>query len=62
MVDAILGAPMIATMAAMTTARPMAAPMLITPADKDDDVLASAMEASESIRNARAADAREWPA
>eukprot|EP00959_Pyramimonas_sp_CCMP1952_P405862 8506125-Pyramimonas_sp.AAC.1 len=40
----------------------MTAPMLITPADNDDDVLASAMKTFERVRHARAADAREWPA
>eukprot|EP00959_Pyramimonas_sp_CCMP1952_P085711 1792929-Pyramimonas_sp.AAC.1 len=40
----------------------MTAPTLTTPADKDDHVLASAMEVLEGARHACTADAREWPA
>eukprot|EP00959_Pyramimonas_sp_CCMP1952_P027560 579146-Pyramimonas_sp.AAC.1 len=39
---------MIVAMVAMTAARLMTAPMLITPADNDDDVLASAMKVFEA--------------
>eukprot|EP00959_Pyramimonas_sp_CCMP1952_P188278 3937300-Pyramimonas_sp.AAC.1 len=49
-------------MVPMTTAKPMTAPMLITPADNDDHVLAAVMKVLEIARYARVADAREWPA
>eukprot|EP00959_Pyramimonas_sp_CCMP1952_P302076 6320729-Pyramimonas_sp.AAC.1 len=48
---------MVAT-AAIMAARAMTAPTLITPADNDDDVVASGMKVSEGTRHARAADAR----
>eukprot|EP00959_Pyramimonas_sp_CCMP1952_P132863 2777691-Pyramimonas_sp.AAC.1 len=61
-VGTIMRVAMMVTMMAMTTARPITAPMLITPADDDDDVFASAMKVYEGVRNARKGDAREWPA
>eukprot|EP00959_Pyramimonas_sp_CCMP1952_P183363 3833585-Pyramimonas_sp.AAC.1 len=61
-VYAILGAAMMVTMVAMTTARPMTAPMLITPASNDDHVVASAMKVLEGVRHASAAGALKWPA
>eukprot|EP00959_Pyramimonas_sp_CCMP1952_P133937 2801301-Pyramimonas_sp.AAC.1 len=61
-VDTVMGAPMMVTMVAMTTARPITTPMLNTPADNADDVLASVTQVLGRVRHARAADAREWPA
>eukprot|EP00959_Pyramimonas_sp_CCMP1952_P079045 1652319-Pyramimonas_sp.AAC.1 len=61
-VDTLMRVAMMVTMVALTTARPMTAPMLITPAGTDDDVLASAMQVFEVVRHACAADAREWRA
>eukprot|EP00959_Pyramimonas_sp_CCMP1952_P416854 8733372-Pyramimonas_sp.AAC.1 len=58
-VDTMMKVAMGVAMVAVTTARPTTAPMLITPADNDDGVLASAMKVSEGIRHARANDARE---
>eukprot|EP00959_Pyramimonas_sp_CCMP1952_P166949 3488947-Pyramimonas_sp.AAC.1 len=59
-VDALMSVAMMATMAVMTAARPMTAPILIAPADNDDNVLASAMKVLDGVRRPRAADAREW--
>eukprot|EP00959_Pyramimonas_sp_CCMP1952_P090217 1888470-Pyramimonas_sp.AAC.1 len=53
-VDPILKAATPLTMAVMTAARSMTGPMLITPADDNDDVLASATKAFEGVRHARA--------
>eukprot|EP00959_Pyramimonas_sp_CCMP1952_P200886 4201551-Pyramimonas_sp.AAC.1 len=53
---------MVVTVASVTTAWPMAAPMLSSPADNDGDVLASATAILRGVRRARAADAREWQA
>ena len=50
------------TKVAMTTARPMTAPMLITPAEKDDGALASVVKVLAGFRHACAAGAGEWPA
>eukprot|EP00959_Pyramimonas_sp_CCMP1952_P449433 9410581-Pyramimonas_sp.AAC.1 len=49
-------------MVAMTTARPMTAPLLITPVDNDDDVLASVLTTLEGVRHLPADDARDKPA
>eukprot|EP00959_Pyramimonas_sp_CCMP1952_P064158 1340243-Pyramimonas_sp.AAC.1 len=61
-VDVMMRVAMIVTLVAMTTAKPMTAPMLTTSADHDDDVFASAMKVWGSVRHARAADAREGSA
>eukprot|EP00959_Pyramimonas_sp_CCMP1952_P190556 3985424-Pyramimonas_sp.AAC.1 len=49
---------MMVTVMAMTTARPMTPTMLITPADSDDNALASAMKVFERDRQARVRRAR----
>eukprot|EP00959_Pyramimonas_sp_CCMP1952_P366930 7685184-Pyramimonas_sp.AAC.1 len=59
-VDTMIRVAMRVAMVAMTTARPITVPMLITPADNDDDVFAPAMKVLDRVRPVRAADAREW--
>eukprot|EP00959_Pyramimonas_sp_CCMP1952_P296917 6211732-Pyramimonas_sp.AAC.1 len=56
-VDAMRRVAMMVTTAAMTTAMTIAMPMLITPADDDDDVFALAVQVFEGVRLAREADA-----